>query len=290
MKFPILIVPAVVRAPVAVLRGVARGSLLLLALHHVPLLLPALYHAFDYEPLTPLRLGRLLVVFFVLPEAGVRIVRHLCAATAWIEAGALVTERRGRRGEVALSEIATVTPWALPLPWPGFRLWSRAGEPLSEPLATADPSALLETLAATGAAEPARAVLSHPAVRYARARARARSRLDHPLLKFGVFSLVPAVPLFRVHQWINFGDSFGEYHAFGLKAYGLGFGLYWLLSATYLLLFAAALRAFSEGITGLSLWLFPGNEPGVRRGVEILHRAVYYLGPSVLLLVRLALP
>jgi apolipoprotein N-acyltransferase len=256
----------------------------------VPLLLPALYHAFGYEPLTPLRLGRLLVVFFVLPEACVRIVHHLCTATARIEAGALVTEWRGRRGEVVLSEIATVAPWALPLPWPGFRLWSRAGESLSEPLATPDPSALLGTLAAAGAAEPSRAALSHPAVRYASARARARSRLDHPLLKFGVFSLVPAVPLFRVHQWINYGDSFGEYHAYGLKAYGLGFGLYWLLSAIYLLLFAAALRATGETITGLALWLFPGSDLGVRRGVEILHRAVYYLGPSVLLLVRLALP
>ena len=97
--------------------------------------------------------------------------------------------------------------------------------------------------AAAGAAEPVREALSHPTLRYAAARERAQNRLDLPLLKFGAFALVPAVPLFRLHQWVSYGGTFGEYHAFGLKAYLLGFGLYWLLSATYLLLFAAALRA-----------------------------------------------
>jgi apolipoprotein N-acyltransferase len=245
LRLPILIVPPAARAPAAVLRVVGRGSLVLLALYHVPLLLPALYHVLEYQPLTPVRLGQLLAALFLLPEAGARIVRHLCAATARVEAGALVTEQRGQRGEVPVAEIAAVTAWALPLPWPGLRLWSRSGEPLSPPLATADPSALLSALAAAGAAEPAREALSHPAVRYASARERARGRLDRPLLKFVVFSLVPAVPLFRLRQWVSYGGSFGEYPAFGLKAYLLGFDLL-AARGDYLLLFAAALRALAR--------------------------------------------
>ena len=47
-------------------------------------------------------------------------------------------------------------------------------------------------------------------------------RLEHPLLKFVVYSLVPTVPVFRLHQFITYGGAFGEYYTFGLKAYLLG--------------------------------------------------------------------
>ena len=153
-------------------------------------------------------------------------------------------------------------PGRCPCPGPGSGSGRASGEPLSPPLATADPSALLSTLAAAGAAEPVREALSHPAVRYASARERARGRLDLRCSSSGLFSLVPAVPLFRLHQWVSYGGSFGEYHAFGLKAYLLGFGIYWLLSAIYLLLFAAALRALGEAITLLAIWLLPALGPG----------------------------
>jgi hypothetical protein len=49
----------------------------------------------------------------------------------------------------------------------------------------------------------------------------------HSAFKYVVYSLVPALPLFRVHQWIASGGTFGEYYAFGFKAYLLGFAVYW---------------------------------------------------------------
>jgi apolipoprotein N-acyltransferase len=285
----ILVVPPAASALAAALLVISRATLVLLALYHVPLLAPALYHALEYQPLTPMWLLRLLAAFFLLPEAGAWLVRRLCRASARIEGGALVIERRERRSEVPVSEIDDATIGWLPLPWPALRLRSRAGEPLAPPVAAADPATLLAALVEAGAREPVRGALGHPAVRHASARACARGWLDHPLLKFAVFPLVPAVPLFRLHQWLSYGGTFGEYHAFGLKAYLLGFGLTWLLSAAYLLLFASALRALGEVVALLGIWLLPEWDLGVRRVVEALNRTLYYLTPPILLVVRLVL-
>lgn len=289
MKLPVLVLPTGARLPAALLRITSRGSLVLLALYHVPLLLPELHQALDYSPLSAPALGRLLATFFVLPELGVWIVRRLCASRAWIESGALVIEGRGGRIELPVSEIAEIVPWALPVPWPGLRLRPRSSAHPSLRLAAADPSVLLEVLDASGAAAPARGALAHPSLRHARAREQARSRLDRPLPKFAVFALVPALPLFRLHQWISFGGTFGEYHEFGLAAYLLGFSLYWGLSAIYLLLFAAGLRALAEPLTLVALLLPPRWDAGVRRVAEGLLRALYYLTPPALLIARLVL-
>ena len=59
-----------------------------------------------------------------------------------------------------------------------------------------------------------------------RQRTRSAHGVYHSAFKYVVYSLVPALPLFRVHQWIAYGGSFGEYYAFGLKAYLLGFAVY----------------------------------------------------------------
>ncbi len=289
MKLPVLVLPPGARLPAALLQILARGSLVLLSLYHVPLLLPELHQALDYRPLSTLELGALLAVFFALPELGAGIVRWLCASRAWIESGTLVIEGRAGRTELPVGEIAETVPWALPVPWPGLRLRPRSGVHSSLRLAAADPSGLLELLGASGAATPAREALAHPSLRLARARARARSRFDRPLLKFVVFALVPALPLFRLHQWISFGGTFGEYHEFGLAAYLLGFGVYWLLSAIYLLLFAAGLRALAESLTLVALLLPPRWDLAVRRVAEGLLRALYYLTPPALLIARLAL-
>lgn len=289
MQIPVLVVPAAERVVAAVLWLVSRSTLVLLALHHAPLVFPSLHDAVGCEPLAPVRLLRLLAVLFALPELGVRLVRRRSAATARVAAGALAIEARGRRDTVALAEIAAAVPWTFSVPWPGLRLRSRSGEPVGPPLASADPSALLAALAGAGA-EPLREALSHPAVRRASARARVRGPLDHPLVKLVAFALVPAVPLFRLHQRLSFGDAFGELHAFGLRAYLIGFGLYWLLSAVYLLLFAALLRALGEAAALAGTRALAGRELAVRRAVEVGLRAVYYLAPPALLVVRLALP
>lgn len=277
------------RVVATLLQLVSRVTLVVLAVQQIPLLWPALYDALDYQPVTPMRLARLLAILFLLPEAGAWIVRRSSAATLRIEDGMLVAASRAERHEIPIAQIATISPWALPFPMPGLRLSSPSGELLLPPIATADPSILLSALADAGASGPARRALAHPSVRHARAREGIRGRLDHPLIQFVLFSLVPALPLFRLRQWITYGGTFGEYHSFGLKAYLLGFGLYWLLSAMYLLLFAAVLRVLGDALTLLGLWALPGREFGVRRAAEWVHRAVYYLTPPVLLIVRLVL-
>lgn len=288
MQFPILLLTPRARLVVATLLVVSRGTLVLLALYHLPLLVPALYHTFELPPLTPRQLQRVLAAFFLLPEVTAWIVCRLSAATARIESGTLLVERRGRRREVPRSNLGGATPWLLPLPRPGVRFQLRPGA-LLPGVAAADLTPLLSALAEAGACRQVALALQHPSIRHANARQRVRGLLDHPLLKFVLFAFLLAVPLFRLHQWVAYGGTFGEYYQFGLKAYLLGFGIYWLLSAIHLLLLASGLRAISETITLTAAWTLRGWELAVRRIVEILHRVVYYLGPPTLMFVRLVL-
>lgn len=231
---PTALLPWSAYAAAAALLLLSRASLVLLAAYHVPLVLPDLYNAIDYRPLSPVQLARSVAIFFALPEAGARIV----------------LERFGVAG----------------------------------------PAALVALLAGAGAEGQASFARSQRWLRYASAFGQARSALDRPLMKFVLFSLVPALPLFRLRQWLTYGGTFGEYHQFGLKAYLTGFAAFWALSAVYLLLFAAALRAVGEAIAVAGLWALPGREAGVRRGIERVLRAAYYLVPPSLLTVRLLLP
>ena len=61
----------------------------------------------------------------------------------------------------------------------------------------------------------------------------------HSAFKYVVCSLVPALPQFRVHQWIASSDTFGEYYAFGFKAYLLGFAVNWGAMIVYMVIWAA---------------------------------------------------
>ncbi len=289
MLIPILLLPPAGRLVVSALLVVSRGTLLLMALYHVPLLAPALYNAFEYAPLSPLQAQRILAALFIVPEVAAWLLRRIYAASALIEDGALVVEQRRQRRTLPLAKLGTVVPWAVPLPRAGFDLRARSGERMLEGMAAVDPTVLLAALSTGGAAAQVEQALRHPVVRYAYARQRVRGFLDHPLFKFVAYSLVPAIPLFRLRQVITYGGSFGEYHEYGLKAYLLGFGIYWLMSAMYLLLFASILRAFCEAIAFVAAWSARGWDLGVRRIVEFVHRAVYYLAPPALMILRLVL-
>ena len=78
---------------------------------------------------------------------------------------------------------------------------------------------------------------------------RAAAALDRPLVKFGLFPLLLAIPAFRLHQHIAYGSTFGEYHTFGLQAYLTTFALWWAAWAIGVVLCAAALRAAIEAGT-----------------------------------------
>lgn len=275
------------RLATAALLVVSRGTLCLLALYHLPLLFPLLYHLVEYRPLSPPELERLLLTLFVVPEAAARLLRRRYAAQVSIDGGALVLG--DRRVSVALGDIAAVRPWAVPLPGPGLHIDARAGRRDLPGVALADPTALLSLLADAGLAERARTAAESLPVRFAAARARARSLFDQPLLKFVLYPLVPALPLFRLRQIVAYGGVLGEYQMFGLWTYLLGFAVYWLLAAVYLLLYATALRLVAETVAAGATWLLPGREFGVRRAAEVLTRAAYYLGPPVLMVVELVL-
>jgi apolipoprotein N-acyltransferase len=123
---------------------------------------------------------------------------------------------------------------------------------------------------------------------YARARALApRSRLDHWAFKFLLFPLVPALPAFRLHQHIAYGDTFGEYYSFGLKAYLLALLIWWVSWAIGLVLVAAALRVLTEAASLLAAALHPQRAGEVRNAAETFGRVLFYAGVPAWLLLRI---
>ena len=162
---------------------------------------------------------RLFGGLFLVPEAAAWCVLRAFAARASVVDGVLVLASGSQRLELRLSDIASVEPWRVPIPGPGLALTLTSGERWRHGLALARPEALARALApARDASAHARA--SSTAARYAHAaQALRRSRLAHPLVKFGALPLLLAIPAFRLHQHIAYGGTFGEYLTFGWKAY-----------------------------------------------------------------------
>ncbi|WP_460842738.1 apolipoprotein N-acyltransferase [Noviherbaspirillum agri] len=232
---------------------------------------------------------RTFAALFLAPELASWCVLYAFAARAYIENGKLVLARGAHRMELALHDIAAARPWRLPVPGSGVTLHLTSGKRWRYGLATANPTALASALApasrpATRSGKPA--AKSSCEMTYARVReAVRRGRLGHPLVKFVLLPTLLAIPAFRLHQHIAFGDSFGEYHLFGLKAYLLAFSLWWAAWAIGVALSAAALRAAIEAGTLLAVALRPVQATETRRWLERFGLALLYLGlPSWLLL------
>lgn len=266
------------RIVLSVLAVLSRGGLLVVAV------------AFALAPgaVPPAGLLRAVAALWLAPEVLFRVVRGACAATITVAGGVLVVRTRGEGIDVPVAGIATVAPWPVPLPAPGFDLVLRSGGRLPEALVPDDPRMLLSTLADAGlshdALEPA---ARHPLVRYAEAKHDARRRLDHPLVQFGLFSLVPTLPLFRLRQFLVYGGTFGEWYQYGLRTYLMGFGLFWLLFAVYLVLYGAALRAATEAVALVAAYGFPAHAARVRGACEWTRRLLYYGGVPAVLALRL---
>ena len=228
---------------------------------------------------------RFFTAVFLAPEAAAWGVLFLFAARASIENGLLVLTRRGRRFEIPVRDIAAVEPWLVPIPISGASLRLASNERWKFGLALADPAALARALAAPGGAPVGESMRSR-AITYDRARlAMRRGRLDKPFAKFVLFSFALAIPAFLLHQNIAYGSALGEYYTFGLKAYLLGFALWWAAWGIGVVLGAAALRAAIEAGTLLAVLLRPGQAVGVRSWLERIGRAALYLGlPAWMLL------
>lgn len=272
------------RVAAASLTVIARGSLLLT--------LAAILLA-DRPPTNPLLQIRLFLGLFAAPELATWCVARAFAARASVEPAAdgatLVLTLRDRRIEVALNSIAGIEPWLLPLPrGGGLRVKLASGAYLPRTIGVADPVAFVDALIDAGASPSIRAGLDRSVVAFASARvAGPRGLLEHPALKFVLFSLLPTVPAFRLHQYITYGGTFGEYYTFGLKAYLLGFGLWWASWALGMVFVATAIRAVVEVVALGAAAAIPSYAAGMRRALEIAQRLLFYVGVPTWLALRL---
>jgi apolipoprotein N-acyltransferase len=224
---------------------------------------------------------------FLIPEAASWCVLFAFAARASIANGSLILTRGAQRFELALSDIAAVELWRLPIPGSGVSFRLASGQCWRYGLALANPNALANVIAAADGPLTQQRTFAHEAM-YAYAQARLAIRhwlLDHPLAKFILLPLALAIPAFHLHQHIAYGSAFGEYYSFGLKAYLAAFALWWAAWAIGVVLIAALLRTAIETGTLLTALLRPSLVIAVRRWLERLGRTALYLGlPAWLLL------
>lgn len=221
----------------------------------------------------------------VLPATLAWALQWACRAEARIEGGLLVLVQPHRRTEVPLASLAILRPWRLPLPAGGVDLGLASGARWRQGIVVADPARMQVVLVAAGAATR---MDDGWAARLASLRATAPPHwLDHPLLKFVLFPLLPALLAFRLHQVITFGGAFGELQVFGAGAWLLGLGIWWASWALGLVLFAALLRLLQEAIV---LCLVPWARTPAQHLPRVLRwgaRLVYYVGVPAWLLLRM---
>jgi apolipoprotein N-acyltransferase len=225
---------------------------------------------------------------FLLPEAAAWCVLALCSAEAMVVDGKLALTRGGRRRELALSEVAAVQLWRLPLPGPGLSLRLATGRRWRYGLALTNAGARAAARAAT-AVQPVRpgapSVRAVPQVYAQTSLAVGRSRLDHPLPKYLLLPLALALPAFHLYQHIAYGSAFGEYYSYGLKAYLSAFALWWAAWAIGVVLTQTLLRAAISIATLLVALLRPARAVAMRRWLERAGHVALYLGmPGWLLL------
>jgi apolipoprotein N-acyltransferase len=243
---------------------------------------------FSHEgPYNPLRLMRLVAGFCLLPGLTAAVLRRLFAATLHINADTLVIEQRHQRTAIPLHDIAAIKPWAVPLPGSGMSLVLDSEKRWDDGIELENPTEFLDALVNAGASQDLRSIAQHPGMIYADAKWTGRFRSARRwLFKFPIFALVPTLPLFRVHQLIAYGGVFGEYHQYGLKAYLLGFAIYWATLTIYLLLYAAALRAGLEIVTIATVVVAPAYAAAARRIAERICAVLFYGGVPIAVILR----
>ncbi len=238
-------------------------------------------------PITPPILFWLVTVFALLPGLAAWLIERAFVADVEVRGVELVLRRRDLRMEIPCTAIAGISPWIVPLPGPGLSLRMRSGRRLRYGLQVADPTPFLLALAGPGGVDGARLAARHPNMVYAHAKqACARPLWYHRVGKFVVFALVPTLPLFRVHQLIAYGGTFGEYYLYGPAAYLATFALHWLTLSIHLVLYASVWRGLAEAVALLAAWVAPARPAQVRRVAEIACQAGYYGGVPLFLVLR----
>jgi apolipoprotein N-acyltransferase len=240
---------------------------------------------FSHMTIAPLPLLRAFTLLCLTPVVAVWLIERAHTVTLHIDKGALVLAQRGLRIEIPSAAIAAVDAWTIPLPGGGVWLRLRSGRRFRYGLQIADAAALTDTLVAAGAPPEVRPAAQHPSALYARAKP--IRHWYHRLLKFAGFGFLATLPLFRAHQWIAYGGTFGEYYLIGLQAYLLTFGIYWGTATIYLVLYAALWRGLAEAVAFGAAWAAPSQAARVRRAVEVVCGVAYYGGVPLLVTARL---
>lgn len=266
------------RAAAALLRACSGAGLLWLALRML------LRDGLQVNSLAQLQIfaGATLV-----PAVAAWAIQRAFAARARVEAGMLVLQQRHQRIELPVDRIVTAQPWRMPLPGTGVDLVLASGARFAYGVAVADIPALLRALTDAGSPVRLTGSASTRIADYASARASAIwPRLDHPLVKFVLFPLLPALPAFRLHQHIAFGGTFGEYYTYGLAAWLAGLLVWWAAWSLGLMLFAAVLRVVVEAIH-VAVLRWPARAYPMRRTLAGLSRVTFYVGLPVWFAARL---
>jgi apolipoprotein N-acyltransferase len=277
--FDVAVLPPVRRAVAAALRLCAGLGLAWIALDM------ALHSGWQVQSMS--QLWRYVAAVLAPAVAAWAIVRA-SRARARVEGDALVLDQRRRRIEIPLPAISALRPWRLPLPARGLDLALGSGRRWPSGLLASRPVALRRVLATAGAplapeVPPDIALASHAEARGAAT----RPWLDHALVKFALFPLLPALVAFRLHQVIAYGGTFGEYYTYGPAAWLGGLLIWWVSWSMGLMLLAAALRVAIETACAFSRLMQPRDASSVRDALEWLGRGVYYVGVPAWLGLRL---
>ena len=231
---------------------------------------------------------KLFALAVLLPSVAAWAIERAFAARLQIEGDALVIDQRRQRTEIPLASIVSARPWRLPLPRAGVELQLASGQAWPQGLVLADVSALRDALAAAGSPAQIEPGGSERWAHLALVRAATvHPWLDHGLLKFVLFPLLPAAVAFRLHQVIAFGGPLGEYYTYGPLAWLTGALIWWASWSLGLMLFAAAVRVLVELLTLPALALPLAKALAWRDALAWLTRAVYYVGVPVWLGLRL---
>jgi hypothetical protein len=238
--------------------------------------LPALAYAFARDTtLDPRLLAGVAIGLGALPAAAAWLLRRAFAAEIELAADALRIRFAERALEIPRASLAGVVAWRVPLPGAGvgLRLGSGARAPVGlEP----PPAALLDAFP-----------LAHPNLAYAAARRAAPlALLRHPLVRFGLFGLVPTAALFRAQQVIGFGGLFGQYHLAGLGRWLETLAITSASTVAGLVLYASALRAPAEIAAFALAWIAPRHTRIVRAAIEWILATAYYVGVPAFLALR----
>ncbi len=281
MTFQATVYPPYRRAVPAFLFLVSRASLLVLL---------ALLLFFETRLSNPLRLIRVFFEVALLPGFAAWLVARFHRATLEVRDGVLAIDLPARRIEIPCDSIDGATPWPIPLPSGGLWLQLESGRRFPYDIGVDSPSELVEAIAQCAGPERAglRIAPERAAAAYAAAAFRPALRWYHPILRYVIFPLVPAIPLFRLHQWITYGGTFGEYYMYGLQAYLLAFAIYWAHAAIWLILLDTALATIGAAITLLASLVAPAAAAAVSR-IALVARNILFYGSVPVFLLRLFL-